>query len=238
MLSPLISPDITIVQPQDILAYASCPLYCKATFGSSRTSPPEVALVGSLIKRVYNYHARHGELVDWKRVRRWIEESLSKNLEYREIKGVLLKFQYWYDLYLKEYCDKGVANLPVVIKLDNIMMYRDMVPLVTTGKKLRLYDFRLGTRDYPVRRIFNDLLAQARIWGLWRAAEVMPEEYVRIVIAPESIRMVRMNVLPDVVEKKIEPIVRQILRGIRDEVWYPAISVRCDGCAFKPSCSL
>ena len=86
-------------------------------------------------------------------------------------------------------------------------------------------------------KVYNDLEVHARLWAFWKAAEMLPSEYVRIVIGPQTVRPVKI-VLTEEILSKTEKIIRQILRGIRDDVFYPAFSEQCNICPFKQKCRI
>jgi hypothetical protein len=227
---------VLVITPFDIVRYSQCPALAHFSIGIPFNQTPEIAIISRTIKKAYSYQISKGFSPTWAQIKLWAEGYLTE--DYKEAKNVLSRLSSWYSQYLDNFMDSGVPNLPVIFRLDNIITYYDMIPIVTTGRKLRIFDIRPGDSTYTPASISIDLLAQTRSWGLWRASEAMPEEYVRLVVTPSTIRPVIMTVLPHVVQGKIEPIVRHILRGFRDEIWYPSMTEQCINCMYREKCGV
>lgn len=225
----------TIAHSYDVVTYSTCPRYALYTWNKPRSFPHEVATFSRIIHKVYQWRERYNDLPTWKHVKELGEDELTSDV-HKENVSLLSKLRVWYDLYLEEYCDEGIINLPIVNRFDNILVYKDIIPLTTVGKKLRVYDVRMGDQHYCGRDLYNDLLVQTRLWGFWKASDTFPEEYVRYIIQPTVVRPVHITTTKDLLSNKIEPIIKHILRGMRDDIFYPSKSKHCDTCPFASAC--
>lgn len=238
------------ITARGITAYARCP----KRYSFSRTLRPKISVerrvIQDVVKYIYLYHTRHGKLIPWRhipskthQVLSDLSESLDPTQIYQETKNLLTRLSGWYNKhYLTEYCDEGIINLPIRIGLGTHLTYADSVDIVTIGKKLRLYDFdevrdKMALSYYTGIKVYNDLGVLSRIWAFWRAAETMPEEYVRLVMSCQTITPVKITITEPLLEKA-EKIVRQIARGVQDDAFYPAYSEQCLQCPYKDHCSV
>lgn len=227
------------VNPYDITTYLACPRRAQAQLDQPRTVVDTgTALVADTIKWAYSSQSGLGHTPSWLEVRREAERRLVDHIDYKGSVQLLTVLSDWYDHYLERNYD-GLPNLPVRLRLDRIVEVADVVPLVLLNKQqVTLCDFRAGTTLYSPLAIYKDMLAQIRIWGFWKASGTMPATYLRYVITPTTLKPVELTVLPHVVTDKVEPILRHVLRGMRDNIWYPAVSSQCHECPFEANCSI
>jgi len=239
-----------IVTARDITAYSRCPKRYSFSGTDQLKVSVEQHVIQTVVKHIYLYHARQGHLIPWRHIPSRTHQVLSDLTDsldpiqvYKETKNLLARLSGWYNrYYLEEYCDEGIVNLPIKVGLGARLTYTDSIDIVTMGKKLRLYDFdevhnKEALRHYTGIKIYNNLGVLSRIWAFWKAAETMPEEYVRLVIGCQTITPVKITITELLLEKA-EKIVRQITRGIQDDVFYPAFSEQCLQCPFKKHCSV
>lgn len=233
-----------------IIKYSKCPKRCELEWHNTEKIDVEEQIIQDVIKAMYLQHTRDREVLSWKTVLLHTERRLISQLpdllprqQYRETKGYLERLSRWYsDYYLKEYAYPGLTNVPVVMRLDHYMIFRDSIDIIIPGDKIKLFDFCRSDkgespRNYPIKQVHNDLAAQVKAWAFWKAAEILPSEYVRIVIGPHTLRPVRSFILKSHLEK-VERIIKQILRGMKDGVYYPSVSEQCVDCPHKPICCI
>jgi len=240
-----------VVSPARLVAYSRCPNLCLFSWNKKDEALPETKIVQDGIKLGYSYYSRTNKIVSWKRYIGWMERLVAENLpdlptveeSYKRSKGFLTQLSKWYnDFYLPEYCDPGYTNLPITIGLGNKITYSDEIDLATAGNKIRIFDFE-GIYDgrqvvsYNGLKVYNDLSVWIRVWGFWRAAHVEPDEYIRILVTPKAVKPVKITILKSMLEKS-EKMVRQITKGIEDEVYYPVFSAQCIQCPYREGCSM
>jgi hypothetical protein len=199
-----------------------------------------------VIKSAYIYQARRNTLVSWKRILSWAERlslesvrHMSPKERYRDTKDLLVRLSAWYhDCYLEGYCDPGIVNLPVTLNSEATGGYSDTIDIVTVGEKLRLFDFvEASPGDYSGTKVYRDVEVWARIWGFKEASRTKPEEYVRLVIGPQTIKPVKITVLQSMLERG-QKMMQQIMRGIEGEVFYPSFSEQCANCPHTQVCGI
>lgn len=239
-----------IITPSKIDTYSRCPKRCFFSWNSKPQIDLEIEVLQDMIKKLYLFHARTGTLKPWRGMPHRTHQMLleyvkdsDKVSEYKKVKNILYKLSVWYNgPYLNEYCDEGIINMPIRIGLGYSCIYKDSVDIVTIGKKLRLFDFK-QVRDneeyaaYNGRKIYNSLEVQSRIWGFWKSSEVLPEEYVRLVVGPIGLKPVRIKITEENI-KKIDSSIVHIADGIKDNIFYPSFSKQCLSCPFAQHCSL
>ena len=234
--------------PLQITAYADCPRKAWLDWYIPRPKPnPANILVENTIKSAYLYQARKGIIPTWKAVCRWAVTSISKlnyssgeKENYGDNKLVLAKLSNWYNKYLTlDQCDQGIINVPIKLTLDYTFTFEDTIPIVSVGKSVRLYDFKHTDKPsvYQVRDIYNNLEAQSRIWGFWKATNILPIEYVWLINTPGTIKPLNYSISLDRMHR-LEVYIRQVLRGIKDNAFYCSFSRQCKSCPHVSACEL
>jgi len=239
-----------VITPRGLKLYARCPKRFSFSWHLKPVTTIECKTIEDIIKSLYLYHARRGVLMPWKhippRAHQMLLETfkdLDATQEYKQTEHLLVKLSAWYNNhYLEEYCDEGVINLPVQMGLGTHLTLADEIDIVTMGKQLRLFDFdevcdKQSLSTYTGLKVYNDLAALAKVWLFWKATDIMPEQYIRLVISAKSVKPIRLTITDRMVEK-IEVFMRQLARGIQDEAYYPSFSEQCLHCPYKERCSI
>jgi hypothetical protein len=234
--------------PYQVAAYVDCPRKAWLDWYAPRSKPsPADVLIENTIKSAYLYEARKGIIPTWKTVCRWavigiskLNSSSNEKEDYRDNKLVLSKLSNWYNKYLSlNQCDQGIINVPIKLTLDYTFTFEDTIPIVSIGKQVRLYDFRhIGKPSiYQVKNIYNSLEVQSRIWGFWKATNILPVEYVWLINGPNTIKPLNYLISLDRMHR-LEVYIRQALRGIRDNAFYCSFSKQCKLCPHVSACEL
>ena len=235
------------VTPKHIVLYSKCPKRCQLSWESKRAPSLLFKITKEIINLSYLYFAKREEPIPWKLVLSQTQSRYTKSLgkldekEYQRAKGLIGRISDWYSkYYLGPFCDPGITNVPIALSLGNNYYYKDYIPLLITGKELRIIDYlsvddKQNVELYNGPKLYNDLLVHTRIWGFRKAAEIIPSEYIRYVIG-EKITAPKINVLEESINKT-DKVIRQILSGIKDGVFYPSISDQCNLCPYKSRCS-
>ena len=236
------------ITARDIVRYSSCPKKAKYLWGQPSPLEPIPNLISDVIKSAHFYYTHHGELASWKRVTGWASRLFCKNItvsgevDYKSGERVLTRLSKWHSkYYLDKNTSPAIINVPIALALGQSCYYRDSLPMVSMDKSLKLYDFhginegRLT--DYTGIDMYDDLLLRIRLWNFIQATDTVPSEYVRYVISKESISTVSIFPQNEFVHTS-NKIIRQILQGMRDDVWYTARSSQCNTCEFRATCTL
>lgn len=234
-----------IIQPHHISNYSRCPKKTLYTWNDKVKVSANQQIISNIIKTIYGYHLRKEKPALWRHIPGWLDrylrESVLKALDpqarYKEAKNILIRVRSWYDkYYLEKYCEPGLINVPLKVRLDHHNFYSDSIDIVTMNNKIRLYDFDEGYGDLSGIDVYNDIKVQARIWGFWKASETKPDEYVRLRIRPQSMTSAVISINETTLERS-NAVVKQITRGIKDQVFYPSVSEQCRHCPFQSNCS-
>ena len=233
-----------IITPTNIARYSECPRFC---YHSWKENQEKISPLGSLIQNViqagYLYWARKEKPAPWKLIKSWTETNYIRELanieDYKETKSVLGKLSIWFDnYYLDSYLGPGITNVPISLALGKNNFLKDSIPILTSGKVLRLFDFAEGDpAGYRLYMLQNDFLLLSRVWAFQKSTDVLPGEYVRFIIGKESIRTMSLTI-DNLYLSKANCIMKQILQGIKDEVWYPSYGSNCDICPHKNICHI
>jgi hypothetical protein len=233
-----------IVSPYSIDSYTRCPRYTFYSLDNKRKLSPVNTLVSNVIQASYLHFSRKEQPVTWRVVSAWAQEGMIKlslpEEEYKKAKSILSRLSVWYDkYYLDEYVGAGLTNVPITLSLGSGYFFSDKIPILISRKKLQVFDFSestdLSSCNGP--SVYNDYVTLSRVWGFNQALSIPPAEYIRFVIGPESIKAVRINI-DNLYIRKGNSILRQILQGMKDEVWYPSRSSRCESCPLKANCGI
>jgi hypothetical protein len=177
----------------------------------------------------------------FKLVSYWYEieyNRILKNTPNYAGKDILSRIGHWYNNYYLNSITQAISNVPVSVSIQG-QPYQDIIDVIEVGDKIRVHDFKelLGQKEAGSAVIYNDIKVHARLWGLEMASGIIPDEYVRWVILPNTIRYISIKVDKKMLEKSYK-IVRHILEGIAREVWYPSVSDQCSHCPHLTYCSL
>ena len=232
------------ITPHTIASYTRCPRYTFYTLNSKRKLSPTSTLISNIIQAAYLHFSRKEKPVTWRVVTAWAEEGIVKlgfpEEDYKQNKNIISRLSGWYDkYYLGEYVGAGLTNIPIALSLGSGYFWKDSIPILISKKTLQIFDFDESSSmaTYNGTNIYNDYVALSRVWGFNQALDIPPAEYVRFVIGPESIKAVRISVDRLYIQKG-NSILRQIVRGMKDEVWYPSFSSQCNSCPLKSNCSI
>lgn len=227
-----------VISSSDVLLYTKCPRrYFLSTKLIIPSSPKEVAIT-KLIQATYIYHIKHGKLAAWKSIRKWAEHFIAKEHESYSGFNLLAIMSMWYEkFYLPLHCDQGLTNLPLIINLGQYLTFRDSIPLVTIGKEILLFDFKATDNyaDYSGLNIYNDLLARIKIWTFHKSTNLKVVKYIRWTIGDIHIKPVFINITDKIISD-IEPTLRHIASGIKDQIFYQSFSEQCYTCPYKAEC--
>jgi len=234
--------------PLQIAAYVDCPRKAWLDWYVPRpSSSPVNVLIENTIKSAYLYQARKGIIPTWKAVSRWAVVGISKlnnssgiNENYEDNKAILVKLSNWYNKYLTlDQCDQGIINVPIKLCLDYTFTFEDTIPIVSIGSSVRLYDFKHITRPsvYQAKNMYNNFEVQSRIWGFWKATNILPTEYVWLINSPGTIKPLNHSISLDRM-RRLEVYIRQALRGIKDNAFYCSFSRQCRTCPHVSACEL
>jgi len=189
---------MVIVRPRNINAYSKCPKRAGYSWLDKPRLSFEGTVISNVIKAMYLYEARRECPPPWKHMPGWIDKysgeaycQLSPRDRYQETKNLLTRIYHWYhNYYLKNYGGAGIANVPVSIGIGNQLEFYDKIDIVGLDNKIRIFDFVEAERvkSFDTTQMYSDMLIYARIWGFCRSAETKPDEYVRLVIGPQTIK--------------------------------------------------
>jgi CRISPR/Cas system-associated exonuclease Cas4 (RecB family) len=239
------------VTPRHIESYTKCP---KRTW-FNWSNIPELSLnlsaVTAVIKQVHLYQSRKNTIMPWRHVFSLLERELNKQLKrytdpvykYKLTTALLSQLYTWYhDHYLEKYFDDGISNFPVRLTLAPNLWFHDEVDLITVGSKVRLFDFVEASQQdtyasYTPSRVYNSFFVQARLWGFWKFTETQPTEYVRLVLGSQALKMIRISIRESML-KRTEEVLRYVIRGMKDKIWYPSFSEQCNTCPFTQRCHI
>jgi hypothetical protein len=153
---------------------------------------------------------------------------------YKHAKNLLSRLAQWKINIYPNYFYDGIINVPIQINIDNYAIYEDTLELVSLSEKIRLYDCSDG--KITGIGLYNSPEVQFKIWGFFRASETFPAEYIRYNILPETITATKI-VLDEKLIRKTEKIVKQLMRGIIEGIYYPSFGGQCSNCSYYSICS-
>lgn len=240
------------VNAQRIETYSRCPKKSLYLWDSKESIPPIQYIVSNVIKSAYLYQIRKKKYPAFRWLSRWTDQFTREILQkpgvdpqklYKQIKRLLAILSDWYNkIYLEEFFHDSLINVPVAIALGTHLTYYDKLELVMIGSQVQLFDFKqvntaADYKKYTGLKIYNDLKAQIHLWSFWKAFNVVPSHLVRLVIGNQGIKPVKIRIEIEQLEK-IEKYIKQIVRGIHDDVFYPSFSEQCKVCPFIQDCNL
>ncbi len=234
-----------VVSPTSIIRYTECPkrlYFAKQVEGpTERVTSVSGKIIRSVVKDIYLATARKGRVPGWQYVigstergYKEVAQGTTPEEVYREAKDILVRLHHWYTHTYPLAKTSGLINVPVNICLDDAITFKDTVELVTLGEgEVCLWDFSEQPIDAP--QLFNDIEVQLRLWGFWKASDVIPKQFTRLIIRERSIQPVTIQVLESVLVRT-ERFVKHITRGMKDGIWYPVYSEKCLGCEWRGVC--
>ena len=230
-----------VVSPAKIKSFTLCP---RKTWLEWNWPLPKVEgldlLLENIVKSAYLYHSQKGDIPPFRKISSWTMKGL-QNLgpENYDTEHILAVMGLWYSKYLR-LCDQGIINVPMKLSIDYSTYYNDTIPIVSVGKQARLHDFVHLTKtpgSYSMKNLSNDIEVQARIWGFWKATDILPVEYVRWIHSPNTIKVVQMPV-HEYNMPRYSKYMKQIIRGLKDSSFYCAFNEQCYNCVHKTTCML
>lgn len=238
------------ISPRNIASWSRCPKRSQYNWDSKPILSSNEQIIESVIKSAYLEYCRKCRPATWHMIISWTEQYMVKYMidqdndyeKYKETKSILTRLVDWYHKdYLGVYSQPGLINIPIIFTIDRELRFRDSIPIITSGNKIRLFDFQSVKAEeaqfYSGKRIYNSIEVHARAWGFWKASNIMPNEYIRFVIHPESIKAFQVTFTSDIL-KKSEKIIKHIIRGIGNDVFYPSFSEQCIQCPNRQYCSI
>lgn len=235
------------ISTYEIITYMKCPKRAEFSKGFVKKENPIVETITTVVQNAHLYYSRYGKLPSWNNIRhmitRQIQENMSGLIERKNsIELIVGRIQKWYSEYfIKNYTLPGITNVPLYLSLGHFAVLSDKVPLVLFSDKIELVDFKevLGTVDYQsyeTGKMRNDFELQLRIWIWWKTSTILPEKYSRIVIGKEGLKIKTINVERKLLEEIVEPIVKHVVNGIQQRVYYRSRSEQCGNCPFFTVC--
>lgn len=213
--------------------------------GENQLKQIRTNIISLSIKRTYLLVEAYNVVPTWKQIITSTEKIIKlvakrtndPQLVYSEVKDILSCLHIWYNQIFLEEPYVGVVDLPVLISFDKEIYYKDIVPvmLISPDGQITLQDFSETLFSGP--EVYNDAAAQIRSWGFFRASETIPTKYSRICIQPKTITQAVVRLNKDLITQKTEPMVRQLMRGIKDGVFYRSPGLQCPGCGYLDICS-
>ena len=235
------------VSPQNIEVYSRCPR--RAFYGWNYAREPmsfHASVIRDVIQAIFLYMAQHEEVPSWKRTLSWIDKYVRQeavHLESRELyeasKSTLSCLHKWYfSFLLNNYKMMGLTNVPILLELDTKLTYQDEIPFILFGDTMKVGDFKEVSSVARVTKLelYNDIELQIRIWGIYKLFNKKPRNFIRIYISSHTIQAVEIGI-SDQMLAKTEKMVKYILTGMRNEVWYPSFSTQCLSCPFNKDCT-
>lgn len=234
------------ITPRNIVTYSKCPKKAAFSWHQPEETSTEFQVISDIIKTAYLYYERQGKPPAWRNFMSWTQRKVFNNtvkhdrLSYKEGKSYLSQLSNFYeDIFLNNYCVPGLINVPISVGLGQHIVLEDTIDILSFEKKLIVFDFKeiekVKAKSYTSNRLYNDLLIHVRSWILWKVSGALVDEYVRILIGPQSVGFAKVSIT-EASLLKIEGIVRQITRGMKDGIYYPSFSEQCGSCPFKAKC--
>lgn len=237
-------PAIKKVSSHSIETYSKCPkkLYYQ---GSQKILPPSEYLspnsqiLASVIKDTYRHISRKGSIPKWYYFARWVESYYktlyqTKVVDVQHTKELLAGLYKWYKDVFPKYMDTTYVNFPIQISLDEQIRYEDYIDLVTVGDKLRIFVF--GEGKLTGKEVYNNLRFQSILWGFYKFADKVPDEFICLSIDQMNITPITLYPMAGMLNKT-ETFVRQILTGVRGNVYYPSFGQQCNTCPYENICN-
>lgn len=236
-------PSTLVVRPKNIVTYARCPNRAILSWDDSVQEDPVRKIIETIVKLSYLYLSRKSAPISWKSILSWsqsvyVQEIAKINTNnYKDMESILSRLSHWYNnYYLRDYCTPGITNIPISIALGYSCYYRDDIPLLLNGKHLSIVDFGMGlARNLIGSDLYNDPQAQVRLWGISQGSDLIIKEYSRFVITPTEIRPIKITIDNNLIMKN-NKIIRHIVDGIRERIFYPAPSEQCNNCPYQDRC--
>jgi hypothetical protein len=236
-----------LVRPHQLVAYSRCPRRCLYTWRDKPKVARETVIVSDVIKHSCLFASRKQRLIPWRHIPPLLDKIITEHMldstEGKMYEHLLTQLHRWYHTYyIKEPNFNSVVNLPIVLPLGQNVIYCDMLDIVRIEDSgTTLLDFRrILPKNFPSSspvEVFDDLSIHIRSWGFWKASGVIPEHYTGVILAGTRVKMLSVS-LGRVILERAERICRQILAGIKDEVYYPSRSEQCISCPHQNICSL
>ncbi len=238
-----------IVNPSRIELYSQCPK--KFHYGyrevarepASLTLPTDIKIVAEVIKDLYVYISRKGQVPTWQSFIRRTENYYKKfyrqgsvilSEDISHITKLITTIQKWYRDTFPNYTDVAYVNFPIEMSLDGRVTYEDFIDIITIGQEVRLFSF--SETNNTVKELYNNLLVQVRLWGFAKYADKIPKEFVCYAVDKSNVIATSFYPMTTAIHKT-ETFVRQILEGVRSNVWYPSYGQQCLSCKYRETCS-
>lgn len=235
------------IPAHEIVTYMKCPKRAEFTRGFVRRPNPLVDAITIVVQKAHLHYARYGSVPSWSNVRHMITWQIQNDLPHllesrKNIENMVSRMEKWYSNYfLDQYALPGISNVPLLLSLGHSTTLTDKAPLVLFSNQIELVDFievsdSLEYRKYNTKKMRDDFELQLRLWIWWKTSTILPAKHSRIVIGQESLRMETMNVERKVLEESVEPIVKHVVNGIQQRVYYRSKSEQCNSCPFFDVC--
>jgi hypothetical protein len=238
-----------VVNPARIQLYSQCPK--KFFYGyrevarlpNSLSLPTDIKIVAEVIKDLYIFISRKGHVPTWQSFIRKTEGYYKKFYrqgstvlpeDIKHIAKLLTIIQKWYREIFPSYIDAAYVNFPIELALSGQVVYEDFIDIITIGQEVRVFSFTEETKS--VKELYNNLAIQVGLWGFSKYADKIPKEFVSYSIEQSKIIATSFYPMSGAIHKT-ETFVRQILEGVRANVWYPSYGQQCLSCSYGETCS-
>jgi hypothetical protein len=240
---------VPIVNANHIDAYTRCPRFTKNEWESICTKrlSPAAAAIRQLVQFVYTTHYQTQKPVPWSAITEQLNNFMIEQMitdpsreDYLQAVSFLDKLSIWYhQYYLAKECIPGLINMPTYMNLGHQVIIKESIDVVLITDKIKLIDFadidRLDHANGSL--LYNDWVMQVKAWAFWRATETKPTHYARIYIGEQSVKEVIIQ-LNDEMFRRTEQVIRYLLTGIKDQIFYPSFSRQCTKCKYCVDCAI
>lgn len=227
-----------------IKAFSDCPALFRFSEGDQVLIPRRRAVTESVIKKCYIQATETGYRTSWRSIVGWVDADVFASVDidddenFRAAKAlsthILSSVQKWYSVYEQE-------NFESYVDLD---LYKnvghDMVvgtgPIIHSTDPVTVTIFRdLGTSRLE---LYNDLEVRGLGWLIYCALDGVMVNIRTIMIGPQGgLNTIELN-LDKQDHKRIESVIKQVLRGIRAGFSYPSRTEQCRNCKYLRRCML
>jgi hypothetical protein len=248
---------MSIISPYHISLYSKCPKKTQfAWHDENKDKINQPTVVEDVIKKTYYYYYVKEIIPTWRNIMTWTQNKVASTVDdittqesYKKVKSYLQVLSDWYDkFFLGNYCYPGFINVPIHIGLGHHLTLQSSMDILAIGNNIKLMEFeKVAYEDsinsaanigsYSQRKLFNNFEIQIKAWVFSKIITTKQCEYSRILIGANTIKIIDLFFSNESLNN-IEKIIKQITRGINDNVFYPSFSEQCLSCPFISKCNI
>ena len=230
------------IHPEDILDYIQCPRRALNNAKHKRKINTRLSIFKNVVKKAYNHQLQNRSYMLWRTVSNLLDKEIKRQTksvkDHEKHTSLLPVVHKWYHTYYVHENTHLVVDLPVIINLDNRIIYHDVLDAVFMDDEIVISDFCEANKLDAVNSLvlYNDHLTQLKAWGLWKAFGQAPDKYQRFYVTKSTIGDVSYFIKGDILERA-EKLIQHAGYGVFNGAYYPIRGEQCNTCPHFVTCS-